>query len=996
MTAHGIYEAKLNGQKIGQAYLRPGFTSYGRRLQYDSLEVTSMLTKENRLEVLVARGWYSGMFGRQADNFGNDISLLCAFVIRYRDGSCDTIASDASWEYAVSPLASSLYDGEFIDTRVTPTDFKPVVVADFDKGNLVLAEIPPVRAHERFKGKFLDEGLFDFHQNLAGFVRLRIKGQPGDTLRIRHGEVLQRSGQLYMGNLREAKATDTYVLNGQAQVLAPHFTYHGFRYAQVEWKRGNTLLDVSGLDLMAVALYSDLPVTGSFSCSNPKLNQLQHNIKWSMKSNILDIPTDCPQRSERLGWTQDADAFCATASYLMDVKDFYKKWLRDLAADQNPDGSVSVTIPYVSYMKRDFVAAGWSDAAVWTPWTIYERYGDIRVLKEQYKSMKAWVDYVTRHDGHIGGFGDWYAAGPETDINYIDLCCWYRSATILQRTADLLGDKTDRKAYDLLCENIKKAFEKQYKDKIPQTQTAHVLGIYTGLLPGSDAGKLAELVKANHNHLATGFLGTPHLLEVLSANGYTDLAYQVLLQEDVPSWLYMVDQGATTLWEKWDAIRSDGAIQPASLNHYSFGSVGQWLYENIAGIRPLSPGYQKILIAPKPGAGLTWAKGSLKTAYGAIVSDWKISGGKYVFDIQIPEYSTATIRLPGQPEREVGSGIYHFIIDTAMTDGPYIFGDTLRLIRNGKVETKQVHHGQTIRVPLPQSSDQPFKVKLRGKALPEPAVYPQPEKLFAVSDIEGEFTKFTQLLIDKKIINKSYHWTFGKGHLVICGDLFDRGKEVMPQLWLLYRLEAEAKAAGGMVHTLLGNHDLMGFTGDYRYVDQKYFTAARLLGKSYSDLFAAGTVLGDWLRSRNMAEKIGDRLYLHGGISPEVNKLKLSIEQINNLCRSAYDQPKSAWSDTVKLLFGGKGPFWYRGYFMSLRMNETEIDQTLQWYGVKQIVVGHTILKQNPALYYGGKVLGIDTDGHEGELKGLLLEKGKWKGLQYKPENDRISDEDIL
>ncbi|MBK0379315.1 family 78 glycoside hydrolase catalytic domain [Mucilaginibacter segetis] len=656
VTVQGLYEASLNGKKIGDTYLRPGFTSYGRRLQYDSLDVTSMLTKENRLEVLIGRGWYSGMFGRQVDNFGSDISLLCALVITYRDGSRDTIASDWSWKYAVSPLQSSMYDGEFLDTRSVSTDFKPVVVAALNKGNLVPAGIPPVRAHEQFKGKFLGERLFDFHQNLAGFVRLRIKGQPGDTLRIRHGEVLDRSGQLYMGNLREAKATDTYILNGQAQVLAPHFTYHGFRYAQVEWKRGNKMLDVSGLGLMAVALYSDLPVTGSFSCSNAKLNQLQHNIEWSMKSNILDIPTDCPQRSERLGWTQDADAFCATASYLMDVKDFYRKWLRDLATDQNSDGSVPVTIPYVNYMKRDFVAAGWSDAAVWTPWTLYERYGDTGILKEQYKSMKAWVDYVTRHDGHIGGFGDWYAAGPETDINYIDLCCWYRSAVILQKTARLLGYPSN----DELSAKIKAVFEKTFGDHMPQTQTAYVLGIYTGLLPGSDAGKLAELVKANHNHLATGFLGTPHLLEVLSANGYTDLAYQVLLQEDVPSWLYMVDRGATTLWEKWDAIRPDGSIQPASLNHYSFGSVGQWLYENIAGIRPLSPGYQKILIAPKPGGGLTWAKGSLKTAYGTIVSNWKIRGGKYHFDIQIPDSCTATIRLPHQPDREVRGGHYQF------------------------------------------------------------------------------------------------------------------------------------------------------------------------------------------------------------------------------------------------------------------------------------------------------------------------------------------------
>jgi len=394
------------------------------------------------------------------------------------------------------------------------------------------------------------------------------------------------------------------------------------------------------------------------------LNNLHQNILWSMKGNFFDIPTDCPQRSERLGWTQDADVFASTASYLMDVKYFYSKWLTDLRAEQSQNGAVPVTIPTRFRAQIEGVAA-WSDAAVTTPWTMYEKYGDKALLEQQYPSMKAWIDYVKSVSPDelwkANGYGDWLPAGPKTPLPYLDQCYWYHSTQTLIKAAKVLGKTADIATYTTLLQRIKAAYDKEYKNNLPETQTAYVLGIHFGLLDKSYLPKLVSLIHQNNDHLATGFMGTPYLLSVLSENGEKDLAYKILMQKDSPSWLYMISKGTTTMWEKWDGISPDGSLlEDVSFNHYAFGSVGNWLYENIAGIRPISPGYEKIRIQPLVGGGITWAKGSYESGYGKIVSGWKIDKDKVTLSIEIPKGTTAEVHLPGGKVQNVKAGKYQF------------------------------------------------------------------------------------------------------------------------------------------------------------------------------------------------------------------------------------------------------------------------------------------------------------------------------------------------
>lgn len=675
LTAHGIYEAHLNGQRIGQAYFAPGYTSYDQRLQY---QVYAIHPKpgQNRLEVTLAGGWYSGIFGgqMQAANYGKDISLLCRLELTYENGQKQTILSDSTWQVGEGPIRTTgFYSGECQDTDLSNHNWKPVKVTQFSKGNLVPTVTPPVTAQEHFTPKRIwttpkGEQVLDFGQNLAGIVEVRVKGKAGDTIRIEHAEILDASGNFYTANLREAKATDTYILNGKQQTLRPHFTYHGFRYIRVS---GFTATQAN---VCAIALHSNLKHTGTFQCSNQLINQLQHNINWSLNSNFVDIPTDCPQRSERLGWTGDAQVFCATASFNRDVKSFYSKWLADLAADQGTNGGLPNIIPDVyghAHRGPKNGAAGWGDAAVIVPWTLYERYGDRSILKQQYASMKAWVTHLhdlTRNDlSYIGGYGDWYAPGDSTSIPYIDQCFYLHSLDLLTTTAQLLHQKADAVVFTDWQQKAKTAFIHTYlatEQPATHTQTACVLALQFNLLPDSlrpkAAAQLVALVRAKGNHLATGFLGTPYLLPVLTATGYTGVAYKLLMQRSCPSWLYPIIKGATTIWEKWDAIQPDGSLQETSFNHYVYGAVGQWLYETVAGIKLLAPGYQKVLIAPQPGGGLTWCKASYRSAYGTICSGWKIKGQQFQLEVSIPQRTTAQIQLPDGQTRSINSGRHHF------------------------------------------------------------------------------------------------------------------------------------------------------------------------------------------------------------------------------------------------------------------------------------------------------------------------------------------------
>jgi len=747
ITARGLYEAQINGQRIGDALFTPGWTDYDKRLQYQAYDVTSLLRKGgNVIGVTLGDGWYRGVFGPQnkPNNYGKDAALLCALHIRYSDGrqygngkrhsdsESEIIVSDGSWKSATGPIRyADLYNGEVYDAS---KEIPHWAEAGYDDGywqaarvmtapkdNLVATISPPVRRQETFSPIRVFTGpkgeqIIDFGQNLAGWVEVRLQGHKGDTVRLSHAELLDKDSNFFTGNLRQAKAMDTYILGDeQAHVYTPHFTSHGFRYVKVEGIRGGVNPVRGGVnpvrgglnpaDFRAVAIYSDLDRTGTFECSNPLINQLYQNLTWSQKGNFLDIPTDCPQRSERLGWTGDAQVFCRTAAFNMNVYAFLSKWLVDLASDQGTDGGMPNTIPnLVGKLLHRYPTsvAGWGDAAVILPWTLYECYGDTAILVRQYASMKAWVNYIQSKANDdlwtAPGYGDWYAPRDATFLPYIDQCFWAHSTELLARAAQVLGRTGDAANYTALLQRIKAAFLKAYIGAdgraISHTQTAYVLALHFDLLPDSLRSRalthLVDLIHTNHDHLATGFLGTPYLLHVLSDNGYADLAYRILLQDTPPSWLYPLKKWATTIWEKWDAIRPDGSIDTCSLNHYAYGAVGDWLYGDVAGIQSAAPGYAQIVIRPQIGGGFTWARAAYQGPHGLIRSAWAIGGDSLTLDITIPANTRATIYLPpnnagavkegglplpevrdivirgikrGTLELEVGSGEYHFIME---------------------------------------------------------------------------------------------------------------------------------------------------------------------------------------------------------------------------------------------------------------------------------------------------------------------------------------------
>lgn len=687
VTALGLYEAQVNGKRVGDAYFTPGYTSYNKRLQYQKYDVADLLRSAGRLnslEVTIGEGWYRGVFrsGRNdgaRNNYGSEAGLLLELVLEYADGSVVRVCSDESWACAESGIRySELYDGELLDKRYVVADWKPVKLLANSKSGLVPTEAAPVRKQEVFKPVRIfmtpqGEQVVDFGQNIAGWVQLKVKGKTGDTIKVSHAEVLDKEGNFYTGNLRSAKAEDIYVLKGKdADILEPHFTYHGFRYARISG------IKATAGNCSAIALYTDLEKTGTFECSDPMLNRLQKNIEGSLNSNLFEVPTDCPQRSERLAWTGDAQVFTATASFLRNTKVFYGKWLKDLALEQRADGAVPSFVPTQLPLSQPTPGfAGWGDAAVIIPWTLYKVYGDTAILKNQYSSMKAWVDYINSRsvDGlwKDGGYGDWYAPGPATSLPFIDQCFWAYSCSLLVNSARVLDMQADANAYSQVLENIKQKFLQNYLSEDgrlkSETQAAYVLALQFGLIPDEHkvaaADRLVALIHSNNDHLATGFLATPYLLGVLSDNGHTDLAYALLMQKTYPSWLFPVTMGATTIWEKWDGMDPDGTVKPTSYNHYAYGAVGQWLYEGVLGIRATAPGYRTIAVKPLIGAGLTWAKGTYVSGYGKISVSWKMNKRKLQMDIEIPAGITAEVFVPVPDgttynKKTVGAGRYRF------------------------------------------------------------------------------------------------------------------------------------------------------------------------------------------------------------------------------------------------------------------------------------------------------------------------------------------------
>ena len=686
ITSRGLYQAEINGGTVGDEVLTPGWTSYGKRVQYQTYDVTDLLKKgDNAIGVMLGDGWYRGFiaFRGNRNAYGDHIGLLCQLEVTDEDGKTVTIKSDSEWKSATGAILSSdIYNGEIYDARLEKAGWsKPgfdaaawnaVRLGAENNTELIAPAGPPVRRIEEIKPvKILEtpEGdtVVDMGQNMVGRIRLKVSGQAGAKVILRHAEVLDKAGNFYTENLRAAKERLEYILKGEGtEVYEPTFTFQGFRYVAVEGYPGELAPD----SLTGIVIHSDMEPTGSFECSNPLINQLQHNIIWGQKGNFVDVPTDCPQRDERLGWTGDAQVFAETASFNFNSASFYTKWLGDVAADQTEDGQVPHVVPNVL---RGFSATGWSDAAVIIPWTMYVRFGDKGILEQQYDSMAAWVEYMKKQAGNsylwTNGthYGDWLAfatnrsdyPGATTDKDLLATAFFAYSTSLMEKTARVLGRSDDAERYASLWKRIQQAFVQEYVTEngrmASNTQTAYTIALNFGLLPrglvAQAADRLAADVRAFDNHLTTGFLGTPYLCHVLSSNGKTGAAYDLLNQETYPSWLYPVKMGATTIWERWDGIKPDGSFQDPgmnSYNHYAYGAIGSWLYGVVAGIQPDpdDPGFRHINISPEPGGGLTYAKAELDSMYGTIRSGWKIEDGKFTLDVRIPPNTRATVKLP--------------------------------------------------------------------------------------------------------------------------------------------------------------------------------------------------------------------------------------------------------------------------------------------------------------------------------------------------------------
>lgn len=695
-SALGLYRMYLNGQKVGPDELTPGWTSYRKHLLYQAYDVTGMLRLgKNAVGALLGAGWYKGKMGFLGlrNNYGDRTAFLCQMEITYRDGTRQIVSTDGSWKGSDSPvLFSEIYDGETYDARLEQDGWclpgfdcggwRPVSEVPYDFSVLTAQPGCRVRECKSFPAQRVfrtpkGETVLDFGQNLTGWVHFRVRGKAGDRVVLNHFEVLDRDGNAYFANLRTAKQTVIYTLRGGAEeTFHPHFTFQGFRYVRVKEYPG----DVRSEDFRAVAVHSDLKPTGSFECSDTDLNRLQHNIIWGMKGNFVDIPTDCPQRDERLGWTGDAQIFCRTASFLADTDLFFRKWLKDLAADQTPEGGVPHVVPDILTGKcgGDWLlsqgshsAAAWADAAVILPWTLYLTYGDVEVLRKQYDSMKAWIDFMHSHaNGSVWNyklqFGDWVALDAQEGSYFgatpNDLTCtaYYAYSTgLFAKICGILGRKDDYGKYSALYREIVDGFQKTFFTKdgslTARTQTAHILALYFHLTPKRFVKKtvdtLLQLLREHDGHLVTGFVGTPYFCHALSQNGHTEEAYKLLLKEDFPSWLYQVKAGATTIWEHWDGIKPDGSMWSPdmnSFNHYAYGAVGEWLYRTVAGIEfdEKKPGCRHTLIAPHIGGGLTFVRASFRSGYGPVKVEWWTEDGADVWlHVAVPHNTTATIML---------------------------------------------------------------------------------------------------------------------------------------------------------------------------------------------------------------------------------------------------------------------------------------------------------------------------------------------------------------
>ena len=701
VSAMGIYALYINGQRVGKGVLTPGWTSYSHRIQVQSYDVTDLLTERTRIEIGLGQGWAVGFIGYGHTNhyFADHTSLIGWLEVTYADGSTALLATDESWDvYTTEVTSSEIYHGETVDKTAPITFLGKAVRSDVrtrlvpQQGEWITEQerLAPVEVIRTPKGELV----LDFGQNMTGYVEVRIRGQRGGRIVLHHAEVLDRDGNFYTGNYRSARNENVYVLSGGEDIFKPTYSFQGFRYVQlVEFP----FEDVNPDCFRAVAVHSDMKRTGRFVCGNEKINQLYHNIVWGQKSNYLDIPTDCPQRDERLGWTGDAQIFCRTAAINYDVEGFFRKWLADVALEQEKDGAVRGVVPRCLKGRDTRVSAAWGDVACVAPWQIYLAYGDRGLLKKHFPMMKKWVDYMHGAGPEeflwLGGYhyGDWLAMDGDPDrcdgatpTDMIASAYFAYSTGLLIQAGEALGE--DMSAYRSLRERVVEAFRARYlpggrlrlvpdgwkegdEIPVPETQTAYVLILYFGLCEEKDrkalAGRLAEMIRENGTRMTTGFVGTPYLLHALTENGYNDLAYELLMQERSPSWLYSVCHGATTMWEHWNSQKEDGSFWSTSMNsfnHYAYGAVFDWIFSVSCGISPVAgaPGYREVELAPRPDRCLGFVQASIETRCGCIRSHWYYKGDKVYYEFEIPQGVTAHLRLPSGYTAELSGGIYHF------------------------------------------------------------------------------------------------------------------------------------------------------------------------------------------------------------------------------------------------------------------------------------------------------------------------------------------------
>jgi alpha-L-rhamnosidase len=683
-TALGIYELNLNGKRVGDYFLAPEWTDFAKRLRYQEYDVTALLAQgQNVLGAQVANGWYSGHIGNGGFQYwGKNPALFAQLELTYADGSKERVVTDQSWKSHVSPLiATDFMLGEDYDATkeikgwdepgFNDAGWLPVVERSEAPREMNGQVMEPVRQLSTIKPKNLTEPkpnkwTYDLGQNMVGIVRLKISAAAGTKITLRHAEMLNPDGTVYTDNLRGAPSIDTYVCKGTGEeVWQPTFTFHGFRYVELTGVSTRPPLDA----VTGVVIASDTPQAGKFVCSDGPVNQLQSNIEWGQRGNYLSVPTDCPQRDERLGWMGDAQVFVRTATYNADVAAFFTKWLVDVTDSQDVNGGFADVSPFAGPSKG---TPAWGDAGVICPWTIYQAYGDLQLLARQYPSMVKWVEYsragssgFIRNGNRGSDYGDWLSIGADTDKELIGTGYFAYSTKLVAKAAAALGKTEDAAKYEALFQSIKKAFIAKYVSadgKVTgETQCAYVMALKFDLLPAELRAKAADYLEADiiakDYHLSTGFVGVSYLLPELTKAGKVATAYRLLHQDTFPSWLFSVKMGATTIWERWDGWTPDKGFQNVimnSFNHYSLGSCGEWLYGSVAGIDqdPAKPGFKQIIINPVPGGKLTQANGELKTIHGLVTSAWSSSNGDFTLTTTIPTNTTATVYVPA---KDVGS-----------------------------------------------------------------------------------------------------------------------------------------------------------------------------------------------------------------------------------------------------------------------------------------------------------------------------------------------------